>query len=72
MPSGGIYVEVNRRFGVLGFKKKKLRDNDVSYRIGYIGTYEDDPVLKEPGKNIIALIAPACTLNNVRYEIGYH
>ena len=46
MPSGRIYVEVNRRLGVLGLKKKELGDYDVGYRIVYVGTYKDDPVLK--------------------------
>ena len=65
--SGGINVKIDILVRIFGFEKQKLGDQEIGNLIVDGGSQKDDPILQEPGVNIISPLPPAALLDNHGY-----
>ena len=70
-PAGGVDVQVDVLFRVVGVQEQELGDDDVGHRVVHGAAQEHDPVHQQAAEDVVAALAPAGPLDHVRRIDGH-
>ena len=66
--AGAVDIQMNILVGILPLQVDQLRHHQRRGRVVDLVTQHNDPVVQQPGKNIIAALAPAGLLDHIGHQ----
>ena len=69
--AGAVDIELNVLIGIFSLKEQHLGYDELGRCIRHLIAEENDPLLKETGKNIVGTLAGSCLFDYIRNKIRH-